>query len=67
MGKYVTEVMTETMKIKELEVRKELRDKRKEDSELDDNLSVSESHGSDKESEHEHGDSLDTFFDGWCA
>ena len=64
LGKDVADVMIETMKIKELEVRKELRDKRKENSELDDNLSVSDSHSSDDESEHEHGDSLDKFFDG---
>ena len=63
-GKDATEMMTETTKIKELEVKMKLRDKRKEDSELDDNLSVSESCSRDEESEHEHGDSLDELFDG---
>ena len=63
-GKDVTDVITETIKIKGLEVRKELRDKRKEDSESDDNISFSESHSSDDKSECERGDSLDDFFDG---
>ena len=65
-GKDVADVMTETTKTKELEVKKELRDKRKEDSELDDNLSVSESHShsSDEESEYEHGHSFDKLFEG---
>ena len=52
------------MKIKELAVKIKLRDKRKEDGELDDNLIVSESHSSDEESEYEYGDSLDKLFDG---
>ena len=54
----------EKLKSKEEEVKQIVKNKREEESEVDDSSSYSELDSSEDESEHEHGDSLDKLFDG---
>ena len=64
VGKDVAETMTEKLKSKDEEVKKMLKDKREEETEVDNHSSDSEWDSSEEESECERGDSLDKFFDG---
>ena len=62
-GKDFKEVMTEKFKSKEVELNQMLKDKREEESEVDDFSSESDWNSSEEERDYEHRDSLGKLFD----
>ena len=64
MGKDIEEIMTETLKSKEEEVKKILKDKREGEHEVDDYSTDSEWDSNEEESSYEYEDSLDKLFGG---